>query len=130
MRVIETKTGWLWCKYDAAFAVCWKEGRALFGSAVHIDGNLLAVPMQLLRSIGVVVNVNGDLPAFLETKKRSRKLSVVGGSRDDSLRSNLDRRCFDMQGVVRVAGIIWRIGCRDAFGCGLALSKALLRGEQ
>ncbi len=108
MGVIEAEASGLWIERYAPLAMGRNERRAFFGRAVHIGGNMLAVPMQLLGGIGVVVNVDDCLLAFLEAEKRPRKLSVVGGSGDDAIWSNLDRRCFDVEGVVGVNKIAWR----------------------
>ena len=50
--------------------------RAFFGGSIHIYRNLLTVPVQLLRSVRVIVNIDGDLPPFFETKQGARKLSI------------------------------------------------------
>ena len=60
------------------------EGSALFGGAVDIGRDELAVPMELLGSVGFVVNVDGDGLSFFEAKQRAGKLSVV--SREDTMR--------------------------------------------
>ena len=57
--------------------------------------------MQLLLSVRVVVNIDGDPPSFFKTKQRSGKLSIVRNRRNDSLGRDLDRRGLDMQCVVR-----------------------------
>ena len=47
------------------------EGCSFFRSAVHIDRYGLAVPVQLFGSIGVIMDIDNDLPALLETQQRS-----------------------------------------------------------
>jgi len=39
-------------------------GRAFLGSTININGNELAVPMELLWRVGVVVDVDNDPFAF------------------------------------------------------------------
>src|SRR5580700_8022907 len=68
VRVVEAEADWLWCEDDAALAMSRDEGSAFFGGAVHVNRNLLAVPMQLLGRVGVVVEIDRDLLAFLEAK--------------------------------------------------------------
>ena len=68
------------------------ERRAFFRCAVHIDRDLLTVPVNLFRRIRIVVNVDGYFAASFEAKQRPRKLAVVGDSGDDSLRCDLDGR--------------------------------------
>src|SRR6185312_14260008 len=76
------------------------EGRALFGCAVHVTGNGLAVPVQLFGSVGVVDYVNRDLLALLEAKQRAGKLVVIGGERDDLVGRDLNGNGADAEGVV------------------------------
>src|SRR6185312_3797998 len=76
------------------------EGRALFGCAVHVTGNGLAVPVQLFGSVGVIDYVNRDLLALLEAKERAGKLVVVSGESDDLVGRNLNGNSADTKGVV------------------------------
>jgi hypothetical protein len=46
--------------------VRWDEGRSFFGSAIHVGGDYLAMPMQLLRSVGVVVDFDRRWLTFFE----------------------------------------------------------------
>lgn len=85
---------------DAPFAMSGNVGRALFGGAVHIDRDLLPVPVQLFGSIGFIVDVDDCFLAFLEAQERAGKLAVVSGSGKDAIRRNLDRRIFNVQSVV------------------------------
>jgi len=100
VRVIEAEPSRAWREGDPPLALRRNKWSAFFGSSIHIDGNLLTVPMQLFRRIRVVVNVNRDLPPFRKTKQRSRKLSVVGNGGNDSLGRDLDRGGLDVQCVV------------------------------
>lgn len=58
------------------------------------------MPMNELRSVGVVVNIDGDTLAFLETQQRTWKLPVVEGSRDNVLGRQLDEPRCNTQCVV------------------------------
>src|SRR6266436_4735018 len=98
--VIEAEPSRARRKHHPPFATCQNKGGAFFGGAVHIDGNLLTVPMQLFRSSRVVVNVDTDLPPFFETKERSGKLPIVSNRRNDSLGRDLNRGGRDVQCVV------------------------------
>jgi hypothetical protein len=40
--------------------------------------------MQLLRRIGLVVNVDDDTLPFFQSNERTRELSIVGRCRDDA----------------------------------------------
>ena len=71
MGVIETEARRLRHIGDAAHPVGGNVGRSLLGSAVDIGRNELAVPVQLLRRISVVIDINNDTLAFRETHHRS-----------------------------------------------------------
>src|SRR3984893_12178364 len=114
---------------DSPHAVRGNEGRALFGGAVHIDGHFLPVPMQLLGRIGIVVDVHCGLLAFFETQQWPRKLTVISSERDDPLRSNLDRRCFDVQRVIRRTCPVWLTGGGIALCQHHTLSNTSLRRD-
>jgi 3-phenylpropionate/cinnamic acid dioxygenase small subunit len=68
MRVIETETRWLRSENYSAHSVRWDEGRSFFGSAIHISGDHLTMPVQLLRSVGVVVDFDRGRLTFFETQ--------------------------------------------------------------
>src|SRR5207249_2302578 len=83
----------------ATLALRRNKWRSLLGGSVHVGTDLLTMPMQLLWRIGVVERVHRDLLTFLEPKQWPRELSVVRGDGNDSLRRDLNRRCFDAQCV-------------------------------
>jgi len=56
--MIEAETCWLWGERDTTHAVDRNERRALFARTIDVDGQELAVPVQLLRRIGIVVDVD------------------------------------------------------------------------
>ena len=121
--VIKTETRRLRNKDDAPHAVGVNVGRAFFGSAVNIGGNLLAVPVQLLGRIGVVEHIDRNLMAFFETKQRAGELPVVAGQRQDAVGSDFDCGSLDVQ---RVIGLV---GSGDGSACGSVLGRgrAVLR---
>jgi hypothetical protein len=51
VRVIETEPSRAWREGDPPLAHCRNKWCAFFGSSVHIDGNVLTVPMQLFRNL-------------------------------------------------------------------------------
>ncbi len=77
MGVVETESRWLRHKGDAAHAVGWNVRRALLSGAININGNELAVPVELLRRVGIVVNIDEDLLAFRKAHQRPGKLAIV-----------------------------------------------------
>src|SRR5712692_10976619 len=76
--VIETETGRSRSEHDTAHSVRRDEGRPFFRRAIHVRRNKLSVPVQLLRSVRVVVNVNDNLMHFFEQKQRYGEMKVVG----------------------------------------------------
>jgi hypothetical protein len=66
------------------------ERRTLFRRSVDIGRNELAVPVHLLRGIGLITEVNRDSLAFLETKQWTRELPVVSGDREDAVGGQFD----------------------------------------
>ena len=78
------------------------------GSAIHVSGNELAMPMQLFGSIGIVVYFYGDRLAFFEAQQRAWKLAVVGDGRNDVFGGDLNWTCDDSQDIIWRA--VWRIG--------------------
>jgi hypothetical protein len=86
VHVIETQSRRPGRKAYAAHAMRWNKGRSLFGCAIHIHRNGLAMPVQLLRRIGVVVDINNDLLAFLEAQQGAGKLPVISGGGNDTIR--------------------------------------------
>jgi hypothetical protein len=107
MRVVEAQAGWAWSKRDAPHPLRRDERRPFLSRAVHISGNRLPVPMQLLRRIRVVMHIHRRQLAFFETQQRPRELAVVGDGRDDAFRRNLNRRGADSQ---RIVGCAFRRG--------------------
>lgn len=80
------------------------------------------MPMELLRSVCVVLQIHGNAFSLSEPKERSRKLAVVCRHGDDLLRRNLDRRGSDADGVICRAltlGIFERSFCDANLGNGV-----------
>ncbi len=77
VSVIKTESGGLGSERNSARAVGRNEGSALFGGAVDVGRDELAVPVELLGNVGVVVDVDGDGLSFFEAKQRAGKLAVV-----------------------------------------------------
>jgi hypothetical protein len=67
MRVIETEARWSRRESYAAHPVRRDEGRPFFGGAIHVSRDYLTVPMQLLRSVCVVVDFDRRCLTFLES---------------------------------------------------------------
>src|SRR5258708_32705554 len=100
VRVIKTEARRTGYECNPPLTVGGNIGRALLGSSVHIGWHFLTVPVQLLRRIRVVKDVDSYLAPLFEAKQRSRKLPVGGNQRNDSLCGNPDRRRLDVQRVV------------------------------
>src|SRR5437016_8347719 len=77
-------------------------------------GHKLAVPMQLLRSVGVVKNVNDDRLSLFEAQQGPWELAVVCCSRNDPIVGNFDRIGRDVERVVglRLGGLIFSLDKR------------------
>jgi hypothetical protein len=118
--VIETDAGGSRCELNAARAVGGDVGGAFFGCAVDVDRNELAVPMELLRGVGVVVNVYGDGLALLEAEERAGELAVIGGGGDDAIGCEFDGGGGYAEGVVGwgggLLGCDWRRWEAEGFG--------------
>src|SRR5437667_5935352 len=84
-------------------------GRAFLRCAVYFGRHELAVPMQLLRRVRVIENVNNDLLPFLDPQQRSRELTVVRNSRNDSVVGNLNRAGGDSQSVISLRLVRLRV---------------------
>src|SRR5580704_3781528 len=100
MRVVKAKTRRPRHKRNSPAAMRWDEGRTLFSRSVDIRRDELSMPVELLRRIRVVANVDRDPFSFLQAKQRTGKLSVVVGDRDDSIRRQFDGCGGDCEGVV------------------------------
>ena len=68
MRVMETETRWPRSEDYAAHSVRGDEGRSFFGCAIHVSGNHLAMPVQLLRCVCIVVDFDRRCLTFFETQ--------------------------------------------------------------
>src|SRR5216684_1483327 len=79
--VIETETGWTRSEHNPAHSACRDERRPFFRSAIHVRRNKLSVPVQLLRSVRVIVYLDRYRLAFFETKLLSCELTVGGDRR-------------------------------------------------
>ena len=107
MRMIEAQPRRAGGEGDAPHAICRDVRRALFGGAIDIDGNKLSVPMQLLRRVGVVMDVDDDALALGQPQQRTGKASVVGLCRDRRVRAELDEAGADTDRIIGGAGR-WR----------------------
>jgi hypothetical protein len=67
--VIETIAGRLGDEADASASVRRNKRRALLGGAIDVGGDELAVPVQLLRRVGLIVDIDGDLLAFFKASR-------------------------------------------------------------
>ena len=103
VRVIEAIAGRLGDERNAPASVGGNERRALFRRAIDIGRQKLPMPVQLLGRVRLVVNVDGDLPAFFEAQQRPGELTVIGGGGDDAIRGQFHRLDGDGQGVIRGA---------------------------
>ena len=110
MGVVEAEARRLRHKGHAAHAVRGNVGRSLLGRAVDVDRNELAVPVQLLRRIGVVVDIDNDPLAFHKTQQRSGKLTVIECRRHNVLRRQFDQSGSDAQRIVGLFGTYRRRG--------------------
>ncbi len=108
VSVIEPQTSRPGREHNAPFAMRGNKWRSLLRGSVHVSRDLLTMPMQLLRCIGVVENVHRDLLTFLEPKQWPRELSIVGSDGNDSAGRDLNRRRSDAQGVVCGGGFALR----------------------
>ena len=68
------------------------------------------MPVQLFGRIGLVMNVDRDLLAFLESQKRPGELAVIGSHGDDVIRSQFNRLNGDRQGVICFGVFFFRLG--------------------
>ena len=71
------------------------------------------MPVQLLRGVGVVVDVNRHALAFFKPEKRAWELAVIGGDRNDSVGRKFNRLGGNGERVVG-GSCAWRCGilCR------------------
>src|SRR6266481_9392143 len=101
MSVVEAIPGRPGNKRNAAAPMGGDEGSAFFGLAIDIRGNRLPVPMQLLRRVRLVVNVDGYLLTLCEAKQGPRTLAIVGGRGNDAIRCKFNRLDGDGEVVRR-----------------------------
>src|SRR5512146_1837694 len=92
VRVIEAKAGGAWNEPLPAHAMSGNVGRTLLRGTIHGGRHELAVPVELLRRVRVVVDVDDGGTSFLESQQRSRKLAVVGRYRQEALRADFHER--------------------------------------
>ena len=129
--VVEAETRRLRHIDDAAHPVGGNVGRSLLGSAVDIGRNELAVPVQLLRRIGVVVDIYNDTLAFHQTHHRSGKLTIVECRRHNVLRRQFDQSGRDAQRIVGLFGTCRRRGtCWLIWTCRVVGSLCEVRRER
>ena len=103
MRVIEPQSGRPRHKTDPARAMSGNVRRALLRGAVDIHRHGLPVPMQLLRRVGIVPDIDHHLPAFLQAQQRTGKLPVIEFCRHDMVGRQLDQPVGDANGVIGAA---------------------------
>jgi hypothetical protein len=63
---------------------------AFLRGAIHINRQELTVPMQLLESAGVIMDIDDSPLTFLETDQGTGELSVVCDCRQNSTGPELD----------------------------------------
>src|SRR5215469_9398105 len=66
---------------------------------------MLPMPMKLFGSFGLIEDFDRDRLAFFKAQQRSRKLSVIGGHRNEAFGRYLDDRVLDVKGVIRRSSI-------------------------
>src|SRR6185312_906345 len=64
MRMIETQPGGSGHEAHTAHAMRWNVRRAFLGRAIDVDRQRLPMPVELLRDVGVVEDVDRDSAAF------------------------------------------------------------------
>src|SRR6266550_4584155 len=85
--------------------------------------------MQLLRCVGVVVNVYADLLAFLEAKEWSGEVTIVGRGRNDALGGDLEGGRSIVEREVRgIVSVLW-IGHFTRQGDNRRLGKSVFGAE-
>ena len=63
------------------------------------------MPMKLFGSFGLIEDFDRHRLAFFKAQKRSRKLSVIGGHRNEAFGRYLDDRVLDVKRVIRYSSI-------------------------
>src|SRR5215472_14824380 len=66
---------------------------------------MLPMPMKLFGSFGLIEDFDRDRLAFFKAQQRSRKLSVIGGHRNEAFGRYLDDRVLDVKRVIRRSSI-------------------------
>lgn len=77
--VVEPESRRAWRKDFPPFAVSGNVWGAFLGGTVNVDGQELAVPVELFGSIGVIVDVYDGLLSFFEAQELTRELPVIDG---------------------------------------------------
>jgi len=77
MGVIETNPCRLEDKGDLAHTLGWHEWRAFLRSSVDLARYSLSMPVDQLRCIRIIINVDYDSLPFLEAHERPRELAIV-----------------------------------------------------
>ena len=91
-------------RYDNAF---------FFAGAIDVRGDELTMPVDELRRIGVVKDLDRDWLAFSQTDQRSWDLAIVADSADGLVLSDIDQHGADSQTHFRWSGLDRRrCGCR------------------
>jgi hypothetical protein len=101
--VIEAEARRAGHKGDAPHTARGDVGSALLGGAVDVDADLLAVPVQVFGSVGVVVDVHPRPLALFQPHQRTGELTVIDDGRHDLIRGQLDSAGGDSQCVLRLA---------------------------
>ena len=76
------------------------ERSAFLCRAIHICGYRLPVPVQLLGSVGLVVDVDGDRLPLFEAEQRAGKLAVVSRHGNDAVGGEFNGFYCDGERVV------------------------------
>jgi hypothetical protein len=103
-RVIEAQARGFWREGNSPLPLRRNKRRTFFGRSIHIGGYKLSVPVQLFRRVRFVEDIYRHPLTFLKAQQRSGKLPVVGNRRNEMFRRNLNRRRFDVQGIIGGAG--------------------------
>src|SRR5262245_21723045 len=103
VRMIEAQTARFGCESNTPLAMSRNVRCPFLGGAVDIGRDYLAVPMQLLRRVGLIETIYRALAAFFKADQRSGELTVVGDGGKNLIGSDLNRGRLDAHYVVSIS---------------------------